>query len=153
MKRICRLSASRIQSFVTDKVASLIWRQKRSCRDLLKTAESHCQSGCEHHSASLFHFSFLWPSLTLSLCFTSPLRDYLSITNGDSNDVCQQSFSLRFSLSYTNSPPVLLLCHFCRSQSFVRHILINWLLVDVSVAYFEMAPKLSALELVREQLQ
>lgn len=58
--------------------------------------------------------------------------------------------SLRFSLSYTNSPPVLLLFQFCRSWSFVRHILINWLLVDVSVAYFEMAPKLSVLELVRQ---
>lgn len=77
----------------------------------------------------------------------SPLRNYSSITNGGSNDVCEPFPSPALRLS---SCSVLA----CGSQSPVRQILINWLLVDVSVTHLQKVFNLRITpELVRQLIQ
>lgn len=93
-------------------------------------------ASCTIHPNNQFHFFLLLPLLTLPHSFLltpplmSPLWSYSSITDGGYNDVCQRgrththTHTQSLDLSFHRQ-----LAH--RSQSPVRWILINWLLVDV----------------------
>lgn len=129
--------------------ADIWWRKRRSL----------CQSCTQHYSSkqsiSLFLFLTLPHSFFHSV-FMSPLRTYSSITNGSSNDVCQPSLSFSHTLHTHIHPLYLSSCSVlaCRSQSPVRQIVINWLLVDVSVTHLQTVLNLCITPgLVRQLIQ